>query len=252
MNEEIVSIKNVSFHYGDLLVLDDVNLTIRQGDFLGIIGPNGGGKTTLLKIMLGLLKPDRGEVTVFGKPCDRSRQMIGYVPQHIEFDREFPVNVRDVVLMGRLRHCPPLRYYNAVDHSEADKAIATVGLDGFQRRPIGELSQGQKQRVFIARALASEPKLLLMDEPTASVDPGVQKEFYSLLGELNKRVPVVLVSHDIGVIASCVNKIACLNVTLHYHDTGEISPEDLNKTYGSCSVEMIAHGVPHRVLKKHS
>lgn len=246
-----IDIKDLSFSYGDLMVLDKVNLSIKEKDFLGIIGPNGGGKTTLLKIMLGLLEPDSGIITVFGQPVEKGRRLIGYVPQRMNFDREFPVSVFDVVLMGNLTHRKWFEHYTKEDKVRAMEALEHVGLADYCNRPIGKLSQGQQQRVFIARAMSAEPKLLLMDEPTSSVDPAMQHSFYELLTELNKSMPVVLVSHDIGVIASCVTKIACLNRQLHYHDAKEIEEKDLTKVYGCCSVEMIAHGIPHRVLKEH-
>ena len=192
-----VEIKNVSFSFGEVKVLDQVNLTIKDNDFLGIIGPNGGGKTTLLKIILGLLEPDQGEVRVFGQPPQQGRRQIGYVPQRMNFDRDFPISVWEVVLMGCLSRRGMLQGFTDEDKAEVKDALEKVGMLKFKDHPIGQLSQGQQQRVFIARALASSPKLLLLDEPTASVDPAVQKEFYSLLTLLNQHMPVVLVSHDI-------------------------------------------------------
>ena len=201
--------------------------------------------------MLGLLKPDKGQIKVFGENPEQGRKQIGYVPQRMVFDRKFPIQVWDVVLMGCLPRRGMFKYYTQEDKDLATQSLERVGMLDFKDRSIGKLSQGQQQRVFIARALASNPKILLMDEPTASVDPAIQGDFYTLLTKLNKDMPIVLVSHDIGVISSCVTKIACLNKELHYHDAKEITESDLQKVYGCCAVEMIAHGVPHRILKEH-
>jgi len=251
MVEEVVGIGNVSVNYDRVLALDDVSLSINAGDFLGIIGPNGGGKTTLLKVILGLITPEQGTITVIGKPPAQSRPSIGYVPQHNIFDRDFPISVWDTVLMGRYGKTGLLRHYNRLDRLAAREALSDVGMLEARQRQIGWLSGGEQQRIFIARALVAEPRLLLLDEPTASVDAVAQTEFYELLSELKKRMAVVLVSHDISAISVYVDKIACLNHQLVYHGSKEISDEVLEATY-KCPVQMIAHGsVPHRVLKEH-
>lgn len=249
--EDVVKLKDVWVGYDGEAVLEGINLAIGQQDFLGIIGPNGGGKTTLLKVMLGLITPSRGEVSILGKLPQKSRNSIGYVPQVNVFDRNFPINVWDVVLMGRYGNTGLVKRYRREDKEAAQQALETVGISGLKSRQIGKLSGGEQQRVFIARALVSQPKLLLLDEPTASVDPAMQTEFYELLDRLKKQMAIVLVSHDISAVSIYVDKIACLNRQLFYHGSKEISPEILEATY-KCPVQMIAHGdVPHRVLKEH-
>jgi len=251
VNEEVFRLEDIWAHYDGVPVLEGVTLSVEMGDFLGIIGPNGGGKTTLLKIVLGLIAPTRGKVSVLGKPPEQSRSIVGYVPQHNLFDRDFPIDVWDVVLMGRYGRAGIFRRYTREDKSKTQKALQTVGMLEYKSRQIGKLSGGEQQRVFIARALVSEPKLLLLDEPTASVDPTMQTEFYELLESLKQRMAIVLVSHDISAISIYVDKIACLNHQLYYHGLKEISARVLEATY-KCPVQMIAHGtVPHWVLEEH-
>jgi zinc transport system ATP-binding protein len=250
MSEEIVEIKGVNVYYDSIKVLEDIDLTVREKDFLGIIGPNGGGKSTLLKVMMGLIKPNTGDVKVFGNTPKKSRRYIGYVPQYSHFDMNFPISVWEVVLTGRLAHAGLFKRYNEEDKKAAVEALEKVDMLKYRERQIGNLSGGQRQRVFIARALVSRPKLLLLDEPTKGIDPVMQAGLYELLKELNSEMAVVMVSHDISAVSVHVNKIACLNKKLHYHDSKELSAHDLEATY-QCPVELIAHGVPHRVLKEH-
>lgn len=242
--------EDVWVHFDGVPALEEVDLSIQQYDFLGIIGPNGGGKTTLLKVILGLLKPSRGKVTVFGHTPEKGREFVGYVPQYSLFDRDFPVSVWDVVLMGRLKHKNPFRGYSEADKKLAHDSLETIEMLDFKDAQIGKLSGGQQQRVFIARALVTEPKLLLLDEPMASVDSPMQTELYELFEKLRQRMAIVLVSHDISAVSIYVDKVACLNRGLFYHNTKELTAEDLEATY-QCPVEIIAHGVPHRVLKEH-
>ncbi len=247
----LLEIKNVSVSYNGVSILEDINLKVENGDFLGIIGPNGGGKTTLLKVMLGLVEPDRGEVLVFGKSPREARHRMGYVPQHALFDSDFPIAVWDVVLMGRYGKAGLFKRYDEEDRRVARNALEKVGMFEHRDNQIGQLSGGELQRVFIARALVTEPQLLLLDEPTASVDPSMQAEFYEILEGLKQQMGIVMVSHDIGAVSIYVDKIACLNRQLYYHGTKEISAEVLEATY-KCPVQMITHGsVPHRVLKEH-
>lgn len=251
MAEEIIRLEDIWVHYDDVSALEGISLSIEAGDFLGIIGPNGSGKTTLLKVILGLIKPSRGRILVMGKPLDRSRIAMGYVSQRAFFDPDFPINVGEVVLMGRYRKIGLFRRYSAADRKIAREALQTVGMLEHQSRQIGRLSGGQQQRVFIARALATMPKLLLLDEPVDSVDPTIQTEFYELLERLRKKMAIVLVSHDISAVSIYVDKVACLNRQLFYHGSSEISPEVLEATY-KCPVQLITHGdIPHRVLKEH-
>lgn len=248
MNEEIVSLQDVSVHLNSIPVLEEINLSIKQNDFLAIIGPNGGGKTTLLKVILGLVKPDRGKIELFGKTPEEGRKLIGYLPQHTFFDLNFPINVFDAVLMGRYNRV--FKNYSENDKETAANALETVGMLEFEDRQIGKLSGGQLQRVFVARAIVRVPKLLLLDEPMASIDPEMQKSFYELLLELKKKMAIVIVTHDIGVVSTHVEMIACLNRRLFYHGPVEEGLKKLEEVY-KCPVELIAHGVPHRVLGGH-
>ena len=250
MSKEIISLKNIDVEYEGNTVLRDHNLKVYDDDFIGIIGPNGGGKTTLLKAILGLVKPAKGEIKVFGKDPETVRHRIGYVPQISEFDRDFPISVKDTVLMGRLPGKGLLRFYKEKDYKAAEKALRIVEMINMQERNIGSLSGGERQRVFIARALATEPELLLLDEPTASIDPKMKTGIYDLLRELKQNMAIILVTHDIGVISSHVDKVACLNCQLFYHDSKEIPVKTLEAVY-QCPVDIIAHGIPHRVLKEH-
>ncbi len=250
-HEEVVTLDDIWVHYNSTPILEGINLSIEQNDFLGIIGPNGGGKTTLLKVILGLITPSHGRVLVLGKTPQRSRGSIGYVPQHNLFDRNFPISVWDVALMGRYSRAGLFRRYSSDDRTAALNALQTVGMLDHKDHQMGKLSGGEQQRVLIARALVSEPKLLLLDEPTASVDSTMQTEFYELLDRLKHRMAIVLVSHDISAVSVYVDKIACLNRQLFHHGSPEIEAEVLEATY-KCPVQMIAHGtVPHRVLKEH-
>ncbi len=252
MTEKIVSIKGLWICRAEHAVLEDINLELVAGDFLGLIGPNGGGKSTLLKVMLGLIKPDRGSIALFGLPPAEARSCVGYMPQKTVFDQSFPVNVLDVVLMGRYSRRGLMHRYGCVDRQAALKALEAVGMQDRAMREIGALSGGEQQRVFVARSLVSDPELLLLDEPTAGVDSAQQTDFYDLLCHLNRdlRIAIVLVSHDVTAISKYVSKIACLNQRLYYHDSKELSNDDIEKAYG-CPVEMIAHGTPHRVLREH-
>jgi zinc transport system ATP-binding protein len=248
--ENVIDLKDVWVSYDNVRVLESVNLAVKDKDFLAIIGPNGGGKSTLLKVILGLIKPDKGSVTLLGGKPVKTRKDVGYVPQYHSSNLDFPVTVWDVVLMGRLSHKGPLQRYNDEDRNAALEALKTVGMLDFKDRQIGELSGGQKQRVFIARSLVTKPKLLILDEPSTGIDSRMQKEFYELLNKLKSQIAIVMVTHDISAVSVYVDKIGCLNRKFHYHDDKEISPHDLEVSY-QCPVELIAHGVPHRVLKEH-
>lgn len=249
--EELVRLENVWVYYDSIPVLEAINLSVESNDFLGIIGPNGGGKTTLLKVILGLIKPNRGRVTVLGMPPERGRKHIGYISQFNLFDHDFPISVFEVVLMGRYKRSGLLPRYTEEDKKAATEALDTVEMLDYKDRQIGRLSGGEQQRVFIARALATAPKLLLLDEPTASIDTSMQAEFYELLDRLKENMAIVLVSHDVSAVSIYVSEIACLNHQLFYHGSKEVSAEELEKTY-RCPVQLIAHGtVPHRVLREH-
>lgn len=245
---EIVRLENVSFSFDHAPILDGVSFTIRQNDFIVIVGPNGGGKTTLIKVILGLIKPQRGDVTVFGQPPREGRKLIGYLPQYAHSDLDFPINVFDVVLMGRYRG--PFSRYSAADREATARALDIVEMREYRDRQIGKLSGGQLHRVFMARALAREPKLLLLDEPTTHIDPEMQESFYKLLSELRNRMAVVMVTHDIGAVSVYAEDIACLNRRLFYHGPKEQGLKEIEKAY-HCQVDLIEHGDVHRILKDH-
>lgn len=250
MDDEIVRLEDVTVYFDGEKVLDRVDFSVKKDDYVGIIGPNGGGKTTLLKVILGLIIPDSGRVSILGMPPEKGRKFVGYVPQFTEFDKVFPISVQEFVLMGRLPNSPLMKRFGEGDRRKTEEVLKRVDLLHLKDRQLGVLSGGERQRAFIARALATDPKILLMDEPTANIDVKMEKGFYDLLTELHKEIAIVLVSHDISVITVNVGKIACLNKQLFMHDPSELDEEILEKTYG-CPVEMIAHGVPHRVLKHH-
>jgi len=244
MNKEMVSLKHVSVRLKNLSVLEDINLSIREGDYLGIIGPNGGGKTTLLKIILGLIRITTGIRHV--AHCN-----IGYVPQDFHFDMDFPARVIDVVLMGRLKERRLIKRYNDTDIKIAEKALKAVEMMAYKDYQIGRLSGGQRQLVMIARALAARPQMLILDEPTASIDSQHGYDLYEFLKQLNDEgLTIVMVSHDLSAISTYVKKIACVNRRLYCHDMGELKVDTLQKVYG-CSFELLGHGIPHRVLKEH-
>ncbi len=247
MSPAAVELEDVTFSFSSgHSVLRNVSLEVERRDFLAVIGPNGGGKTTLMKIVLGLLKPDSGRVRVFGKPPQQARDRMGYVPQDTTFKRDFPIRALDAVLMGRLQGIRPFSGYSRQDREAARDRMSMLGIEDLAEKKVGTLSGGQRQRVFIARALTTDPDLLLLDEPAASVDPSNQESFYHLLGELNDRITIVMVTHDIGAVTSYVKSVACLNVRLASHGEG-LDHESMAEAYG-CPIELLAHSVPHRLL----
>jgi zinc transport system ATP-binding protein len=257
MNQTIIETHNLNFSYNGQPVIRDVNLKIQSGDFMAMIGPNGGGKTTLLKLMLGLLKADSGSIRIFGKPPKEVSYRIGYVPQDIHTSQNFPISSSDVVLMGKLKPGRGWSRHAKEDRMDALQALERVGIGKYGNRRIGELSVGQKQRVFIARALVTDPDILFLDEPTASIDTKGQNEFYAILKELNPKITIIVVSHDLMVISKYVKSVACVNQRLHYHGHAELTGEMIEMMYDckieeTCPVELIAHGLPHRVLHKHN
>ena len=252
----IIQIKDLEFSYSGETILESVNISVKDKDFLAIIGPNGGGKTTFLKLMLGLLKPCKGSVLINGQPPQKASSSIGYVPQNVHMNHRFPISSLDVVLMGTLAPKNRFRQNQARHRKAAFEALDQLEMGSYADERIGILSGGQRQRVLIARALVSQPSILLLDEPTASIDTKGQTEFYQLLEKLNKKVTILVVSHDLLVISRYVNSVACVNKWLHYHDPAEITGEMLNTMYActveeKCPVELVAHGLPHRVLKSH-
>ncbi len=242
----ILELKDISAGYEHETILHHVDLKIFEHDFLGIIGPNGGGKTTLLKVILGLLKPFEGEV-IYAVP---RQNLFGYLPQNSRFDQRFPIDVTEVVLSGLMSEKGLYKPYSRSDKYKAWDLLEKYGMGAYKKASIGELSGGQMQRVFLCRAIISSPRILILDEPTTYVDSHFEKEFYAILEELNKSLTIVMVSHDLGTICSYVKTIACVNRSLHYHDSNRISEEQL-QSY-NCPIELITHGkIPHRVLKEH-
>jgi zinc transport system ATP-binding protein len=244
---EAITVNGVNFGYDANPVLTDVTLTIDDGDFVSVVGPNGGGKTTLIRLLLGLLRPQSGTIRVLGVAPERARKRVGYVPQYFQYDTRFPVRVMDVVLMGRLDRHPLWGHYGRADREAARDALARVGLADKGGEPFNALSGGQRQRALIARALASEPKLFFLDEPTSNVDPAVQDELYALLRDLNKRLTILVVSHDIGFVSSFVQRVVCVNQTVKVHPTSELTGAAISDLYGS-NMTLVRHD--HRCAEK--
>ncbi len=239
-----IQIKNLNFSYGPVSALEQVSLSVQDKEFICVVGPNGGGKTTLLKLMLGLLEPQSGSISLFGQVPAVGRKRIGYLPQHASLDPRFPVTVLDAVLMGRLGKTRRLGFYSKTDRESASAMLARVDLENLEKRPLAALSGGQRQRVLIARALVSEPKLLLLDEPTSSLDDYVERELYDLLKELNKELTIVVVSHDIGFVSRYVEKVVCVNRRVHIHPTSDIGENIIDEMYGE-HVHMVRHDREH-------
>jgi zinc transport system ATP-binding protein len=245
----LLEIQSVSASYGTNVVLQDVSLWVRENDFIGVIGPNGGGKTTLLKLILGLIKPVKGTI-IFNNALLKSN-CIGYLPQLSTGDINYPVTVTDVVLSGMMISKSIISIMSASDRRKALKVIDELGLSGMADASLNELSGGQLQRVFLGRAIIGDPSLLLLDEPGNFVDSTFENDFYEKLRVLNRRMAILMVSHDVGMISSHVKSYACVNRELHYHPSSEISNEQL-LAYG-CPIQLITHGdIPHTVLKYHS
>jgi zinc transport system ATP-binding protein len=252
MSTPAIALQDIWVRRQEQDILTGVSLSIRDGDFYALIGPNGGGKTTLLKVILGLIQPDRGTVSIYGHPASEMRGNIGYVPQFRTFDFGYPISVKEMVLSGLIGHIPGiLKRYGPVDIAQAGAALETLGISRLAGREISRLSGGEQQRVMIARALVGKPRILLLDEPTVYVDAPTELQFFEIVDRLRGSMTVVLVTHDIGVLAGHVTRVGCLNRRLYTHDTDQITEDMLAEAYG-CPVELIAHGIPHRVLAKHS
>ena len=249
MRDAIIEIKNLSFAYGHQLVLENIDFTTKAGDFVAIIGPNGAGKTTLLKLLLGLLEAEEGSVQIFGQPPRKVSYRIGYVPQDMYINRHFPVSALDVVLMGKLNPSRRWSRPSGRDRRMAQEALDRMEMGPYSHKRIDEMSGGQRQRIFIARALVSEPDILFLDEPTANVDTRGQADIYDLLKELNQKMTILMVSHDLMFISSYVKSVACVNRHVHYHDHPEITDEMVDMC--NCPVDFVAHGLPHRILPEH-
>ena len=240
MTDPVIAIENVSFNYNGSPVLEDVSFAVAERDFVSLVGPNGGGKTTLLKLMLGLLVPTSGRVRIFGGNPVTGRPRIGYLPQHSQVDPRFPANVTDVTLMGRVSKSRNIGPYRKVDREAVWRALRQVDLYDDRHRPFADLSGGQRQRVLIARALAAEPELLLLDEPTANLDAPAENELYELLKRLNERLTVVMVTHDLGFVSRFVKTVICVKRCVVVHPTSEVTGEVIREMYGG-DVCMIRH-----------
>lgn len=230
--ETVIRFAGVDFGYTDEPVLIDVNLEIHHREMIGIIGPNGGGKTTLLRLILGLLKPDRGRILVFGKPPAKSSHRLGYVPQHMQFDSRFPVSVLDVVRMGLVGRSGFGPFSRKLIR-KAEEALDAVDLLQYRKHPFSELSGGQRQRVLVARALATSPDMLLFDEPTANVDTSAGEKLYEIFHRLNKDMTILIVSHDIGFVNHHISSVICVNHRVHVHPTSELAGQNILDLYGN-------------------
>ncbi|HSG68121.1 MAG TPA: ATP-binding cassette domain-containing protein [Bacteroidales bacterium] len=249
MSDILLSVSNASVKLDGSIFLQDVSIDIRKGDFIGIIGPNGGGKTTLVRLMLGLIKPNSGQVKYF-IPHVLGKSKIGYLPQVQRFDSKFPITVYDVVLSGLSGKQRLFSATTSADRHKAEHWMESLGIISMRKKPIGQLSGGEMQRVFLCRSLISDPELLILDEPDTYVDNRFEQELYAQLRELNNRMAIVLVSHDVGTITLYIKSIACVNRELHYHPSNIITESQL-ASY-NCPVQIITHGdVPHTVLGKH-
>lgn len=268
MNTPLIEIKNLSAGYDSRTVLRNVNLTVYDRDFLGIIGPNGGGKTTLIKCILGLLKPTAGEILYSDKrfvtsnkqgstaqrpalTANRSVLKMGYLPQYNSIDRKFPITVEEVILSGLSSQKSLISRFTATHREKARQVIARMGLEGLEKRAIGALSGGQLQRALLGRAIISDPALVVLDEPSTYIDKRFEARLYELLAEINHDCAIILVSHDIGTVLQQVKSIACVNETLDYHPDTGVSEEWLERNF-NCPIELLGHGaLPHRILAEH-
>ena len=246
----LIDIKHITVGYDENIILADVSLTINDNDFIGVIGPNGGGKTTLLKTILGLLVPISGEVVFHDCMTEGNHHRIGYLPQINNIDRKFPISVSDVVKSGLMSRKRIIKRYDKKDTEFAGQLMQEMGIYEIRNTAIGELSGGQIQRALLCRALVNQPKLLVLDEPNTYVDNRFEKELYEKLRVLNENIAILLVSHDLGTISTYVKSIACVNHSLHYHPGNKITPE-LMEAY-ECPIQIITHGqIPHTVLHTH-
>lgn len=251
MDKKLIELRKVSAGYDKKIILSGVDFIVRENDFVGIIGPNGGGKTTLLKVILGLIKPHKGEIQYnFADNGKKYRNRIGYLPQQNSIDRKFPISVKEVILSGLISERNNRFSFGRKKADRLQEVLDLTGMQGYSNNPVGELSGGQMQRVFLGRAIISKPEILILDEPGTFVDNRFEQELYQVLLELNKSMAILLVSHDVGTISSYIKTIACVNGTLHYHPSNKISSDQL-KVY-NCPIDIITHGtVPHRVLHDH-
>lgn len=249
----LIEIKGLNAGYEDRIVLSDVNLNVYERDFLGIIGPNGGGKTTLMRCILGLLKPQNGQIIFHPRRPQAMGQglSIGYLPQYTSIDRKFPISVQEVILSGLASQKGVTARFTDKDRRLARQVAQRMGLSGLENRPIGTLSGGQLQRTLLGRAVISDPEVVILDEPSTYLDKHFETQLYQLLTDLNQGCAIILVSHDIGTVLRQVKSIACVNGTVDYHPDTGITAEWLERNF-QCPIDLLGHGdLPHRVLGRH-
>jgi zinc transport system ATP-binding protein len=245
----LVILNSISAGYDDEIILRNVNLTINENDFIGVIGPNGGGKTTLVKVILGILKPMKGSIEYASN--EPGKTLIGYLPQINQIDKKFPISVSEVVISGLMSAGIKRYHFSSTYKSIVNDLLEKMGVYSLRKKPIGELSGGQMQRVLLCRSLISSPRLLILDEPNTFVDNKFENDLYETLAELNKKMAILLITHDVGTISYYVKTIACVNTFLHYHNSNIITEQQL-AAY-NCPIQIITHGdVPHTVLKTHN
>ena len=249
--QPLIEIQHLNAGYDGRTVLRDVDLTVYDRDFLGIIGPNGGGKTTLIRCILGLLKPQSGTIAFHPQKDKQAPLAIGYLPQYASIDRKFPITVQEVILSGLSSRKGLSARYSADERERAARVIARMGLEGMEQKAIGALSGGQLQRVLLGRAIVSDPEVVILDEPATYLDRRFEARLYELLAEINRDCAIILVSHDIGTVLQQVKNIACVNETLDYHPAASVNTEWLERNF-NCPIELLGHGtLPHRVLGEH-
>jgi len=248
MSESIIEFEDVSFAFGHHLVLDHIDFSVEQGEFATIVGPNGGGKTTLLKLILGSLRPDSGRISVFGQAPEKACIKVGYMPQYAHLDPKFPVTVMDVVLMGRLGQSR-FGFYTKKDWQAAYQALEYIQIAHLENSHLSQLSGGQRQRVLIARALCTQPDLLLLDEPASNIDPASESALFSILKKLNTKMTILIVSHDLGFVSRYVNRVICVNKTLVVHPTSAVNGMVISEMYGA-DVCLVRHDYSHPAGEK--
>lgn len=250
MGKSLISIRDLWVEYDNTTALEGVNIDIYEDDLLGIIGPNGGGKSSLVKAIMGTTTY-KGHIWYDESLRRGNHYQIGYMPQVSEFDMRFPISIREVVLSGLQTEKGFLGRYSAEDKRRADELLDKMGIAELASNPIGEVSGGQMQRALLCRAIISEPKLLILDEPTNFVDNRFEYEFYNMVRQLSDKMAIVMVSHDLGTITSVVKSILCVNRNVHRHDSNILTEEQL-RNY-NCPIQVLSHGhIPHTVLEHHA
>jgi len=249
LKQELVKISSVTTGYENEATLKNITFSVFDFDFIGVIGPNGGGKTTLVKLIMGLIKPYSGQIGYH--EVAKGKTLIGYLPQMNQIDKKFPITVKDVVLSGLMSENKIYYRFTKKDCERATNLLELTGIANLHKKPVGELSGGQLQRVFLCRALISSPRLLILDEPNTFVDNKFEYDLYEYLKILNQNMAIMLVTHDIGIVTTYVKTIACVNTYLHYHPSNQITEEQLSMY--NCPVQLVTHGdLPHTVLSKHN